>query len=138
MQEKVKYLIIGQGLTGTWLSYFLHKQGISFKVINDAKINSLTLRLLNGNLPRAFALGQNYPNPFSDYTTINYTIRKDATVSVSILDLLGNTVSELENGNQVSGEHTTSFYSSTVAEGMYLLQLKVDNTIKTKKIIVSK
>ena len=37
MQEKVKYLIIGQGLTGTWLSYFLHKQGITFKVINDPK-----------------------------------------------------------------------------------------------------
>ena len=81
---------------------------------------------------------ENYPNPFSDYTTINYTIRKDATVSISILDLLGNTVTALENGNQVSGEHTTSFYSSNIAEGMYLLQLKVDNTIKTKKIIVSK
>jgi glycine/D-amino acid oxidase-like deaminating enzyme len=37
LQEKVKYLIIGQGLTGTWLSYFLHKQGITFKVINDPK-----------------------------------------------------------------------------------------------------
>ena len=64
---------------------------------------------------------ENYPNPFSDYTTINYTIRKDATVSISILDLLGNTVTALENGNQVSGEHTTSFYSSNIAEGMYLL-----------------
>ena len=42
MQEKVKYLIIGQGLTGTWLSYFLHKQGISFKILNDPKTVSAT------------------------------------------------------------------------------------------------
>lgn len=42
MQEKVKYLIIGQGLTGTWLSYFLQKQGIAFKIINDAKTVSAT------------------------------------------------------------------------------------------------
>ena len=42
MQEKVKYLIIGQGLTGTWLSYFLHKQGISFKIINDPQTVSAT------------------------------------------------------------------------------------------------
>ena len=42
LQEKVKYLIIGQGLTGTWLSYFLHKQGISFKIINDPKTVSAT------------------------------------------------------------------------------------------------
>ena len=42
MQEKVKYLIVGQGLTGTWISYFLNKQGITFKVINDAKTASAT------------------------------------------------------------------------------------------------
>lgn len=42
MQEKVKYLIIGQGLSGTWLSYYLLKRGISFKIINDAKIPSAT------------------------------------------------------------------------------------------------
>ena len=42
MQEKVKYLIVGQGLTGTWLSYFLLKQGISFKIVNDAKTVSAT------------------------------------------------------------------------------------------------
>jgi len=42
LQEKVKYLIIGQGLTGTWLSYFLHKEGISFKIINDPKTVSAT------------------------------------------------------------------------------------------------
>jgi len=42
LQEKVKYLIVGQGLTGTWLSYFLLKQGISFKIVNDAKTVSAT------------------------------------------------------------------------------------------------
>lgn len=42
MQEKVKYLIVGQGLTGTWLSYFLLKQGISFRIINDPKTVSAT------------------------------------------------------------------------------------------------
>ena len=42
MQEKVKYLIVGQGLTGTWLSYFLLKQGITFKIVNDANTGSAT------------------------------------------------------------------------------------------------
>jgi glycine/D-amino acid oxidase-like deaminating enzyme len=42
LQEKVKYLIVGQGLTGTWLSYFLQKKGLSFKIINDAKTPSAT------------------------------------------------------------------------------------------------
>ena len=42
MQEKVKYLIIGQGLVGTWMSYFLQKQQLSFKIVNDANIQSAT------------------------------------------------------------------------------------------------
>ncbi len=40
MQEKVKYLIIGQGIVGTWLSYFLQEKGISYKVVNDENISS--------------------------------------------------------------------------------------------------
>jgi glycine/D-amino acid oxidase-like deaminating enzyme len=38
--EKVKYIIVGQGLVGTWMSYHLHKAGISFKVINDPTLQS--------------------------------------------------------------------------------------------------
>lgn len=40
--EKVKYLIVGQGLVGTWVAYHLDKAGIAFKVINDASIQSAT------------------------------------------------------------------------------------------------
>ncbi len=43
MQEKVKYLIVGRGLTGTWLSYFLQKKGLSFKIINDVNTPSATI-----------------------------------------------------------------------------------------------
>lgn len=81
---------------------------------------------------------ENYPNPFTNSTTINYAINKDANISISIIDLLGNTVAELENENKPSGEYSTSWNAEGVAEGMYLLQLKVDNNVKTKKIIVSK
>ncbi len=40
--EKVKYLIIGQGLVGTWMSYHLDNAGISYKVVNDPTIKSAT------------------------------------------------------------------------------------------------
>jgi PKD repeat protein len=81
---------------------------------------------------------ENYPNPFSNTTTINYSINKDANVSVSIVDLLGNTISQLDNENKTSGTYSTVWDASSVAEGMYLLQLKVNNTVSTKKIIVNR
>lgn len=42
MTEKVKYLIVGQGLSGTWLSYYFSKQHISYKIINDSSLKSAT------------------------------------------------------------------------------------------------
>ncbi len=38
----VKYLIVGQGLVGTWMSYHLDKAGIPYKIINDPNIQSAT------------------------------------------------------------------------------------------------
>jgi glycine/D-amino acid oxidase-like deaminating enzyme len=35
LTQKTKYLIIGQGIVGTWMSYFLTQQGIDCIVIND-------------------------------------------------------------------------------------------------------
>ncbi|HEV3222710.1 MAG TPA: FAD-dependent oxidoreductase [Puia sp.] len=42
--EKVEVLIIGQGLAGTWLSYWLYKSGISFKIIDQKNPDSASLR----------------------------------------------------------------------------------------------
>ena len=42
MQKKVKYLIVGQGLVGTWMSYFLQQRQLSFKIINDTTIHAAT------------------------------------------------------------------------------------------------
>ncbi|MBM3415508.1 MAG: FAD-binding oxidoreductase [Bacteroidetes bacterium] len=37
---QIEYLIIGQGISGTWLSYFLQKEGKSFLVIDENQPNS--------------------------------------------------------------------------------------------------
>ena len=37
---KVDFLIIGQGISGTWLSYYLQKEGKSFVIIDKANNNS--------------------------------------------------------------------------------------------------
>ena len=42
MQEKVKYIIVGQGLVGTWMSYYLQEKGLSYKIINHSQTPSAT------------------------------------------------------------------------------------------------
>ncbi len=42
MQEKVKYLIVGQGLVGTWMGHYLQEKKLSFKIINNSTMPSAT------------------------------------------------------------------------------------------------
>jgi PKD repeat protein len=81
---------------------------------------------------------ENYPNPFSDNTTVSYSIKKDASIELNILDLLGNKVASLENENKQAGNYSVNWNSEGVAQGMYLLQLKVNNAVSTKKLIINK
>jgi len=42
LQEKVKYIIVGQGLVGTWMSYYLQEKELSYKIINHSQTPSAT------------------------------------------------------------------------------------------------
>lgn len=81
---------------------------------------------------------ENYPNPFNGSTTINYTISKEATVELIIVDLMGNKIAAVENGNRSAGRYSIVWNAENVSNGMYLLQLKVNDEISTKKIIITK
>ncbi len=80
----------------------------------------------------------NYPNPFNGSTTINYSISKEAAVELSISDLIGNKIAAVESGNKSAGKYSTVWNAENVSNGMYLLQLKVNDQVSTKKIIIAK
>jgi PKD repeat protein len=81
---------------------------------------------------------ENYPNPFNGSTTINYSIAKDAAVELSVTDLLGKKIATIENSNKIEGSYSVNWNAENVAEGMYLLKMKVNNQVSTKKIIMNK
>jgi PKD repeat protein len=81
---------------------------------------------------------ENYPNPFNESTVINYSISKDANVELNVMDLLGNVISTIENGKKQSGNYNVTWNAADVASGIYLLQMKVNDQIIIKKIVVTK
>jgi len=81
---------------------------------------------------------ENYPNPFSENTTITYTLSKQENVELCVFDLLGNKVSSIESGNKNAGTHTINWNAENLNQGMYLLQLKAGNNSSTKKVIINK
>lgn len=102
---------------------------------NGTIIKTTDLTTGFSNTKNIISLLENYPNPFNGITTINYSISKAAEVELTIFDLLGNKIATVDSDNKLAGNHTAVWNAVSIAEGMYTLQLKVNNQISTKKII---
>ncbi|NUN68650.1 MAG: T9SS type A sorting domain-containing protein, partial [Bacteroidetes bacterium] len=84
---------------------------------------------------------QNYPNPFTDRTKIEYSIKKNAPVSVNIYDIIGRMIKSITSINiGYQGTHHV-FWDGTdnnnrkVAYGVYFYRITGLNGSQTKKMI---
>ena len=80
----------------------------------------------------------NYPNPFSDLTTIQFQTSSNALVVLDVYDQTGRKVSTFINSELPSGTHQVDFNGSSLSEGLYFYQLKVGNSLTTRKMVLKK
>jgi hypothetical protein len=88
--------------------------------------------------PKFFELRQNYPNPFNSKTTIEFSIYKEAFVSLKIYDIKGHTIATLVNSNKKPGTYKVEFIANNLASGIYLVELMVDGQKEIRKILLVK
>jgi hypothetical protein len=96
------------------------------------------INLAGGNIPKTYNLFQNYPNPFNPSTTIRYQIPKPGAVTLNMYDILGREVATLVNENKIEGSYDYSFNASRFASGIYIYQLRVNDYVSSKKMILIK
>ncbi len=89
-------------------------------------------------VPSEFALLQNYPNPFNPTTTINYELPEQTMVEISIFNALGERVAMLVNEIKDAGRHTVEFNASGYSSGIYFYQIKANDFVSVKKMILMK
>jgi hypothetical protein len=75
-----------------------------------------------------------YPNPFTEYTNITYTLDKSSNVKVEVYDVVGRLVSILINHSQTVGEYKVRFDNSINPAGIYILKMTAGDKIITKQI----
>ncbi len=90
------------------------------------------------SLPKEFALNQNYPNPFNPSTAISYQLSAQSKVELKIFDVLGREVQTLVNEIQNAGQYKVNFNASNLPSGIYIYQIKADNFIQSKKMMLVK
>lgn len=79
-----------------------------------------------------------YPNPATDFTTIQFTLVDDASVSVNITDLSGKVVYNNNLGKRDAGSNNIVVNTSEFSNGVYMYTVNVNNKKVTRRIIVNK
>lgn len=91
-----------------------------------------------GTLQNKSGLNQNYPNPFSQKTTISYYISKLATTSLKVYDISGREVKTLVNKHQLTGSYKIEFDASSLPGGVYFYKVNSGKFSDIKKLILIK
>jgi len=104
--------------------------------------------ILPERLPTQTRLLANYPNPFNPETWIPFELSQDTKVIVTIYDVQGNFVCQLELGMVMAGKYVTADQAAywngkgemgeTVASGTYFYQLRAGDYTETRKMMILK
>jgi len=93
-------------------------------------------------IPTEYLLHQNHPNPFNPSTVISFSLPKAGEVQVIVYDQLGREVSTLFNGFKNAGNHNivwnTADHSSKLSSGIYIVQLKSADIVRSIKAVLLK
>ena len=84
------------------------------------------------------ALADNFPEPFSERTTIKYRVPDFAFVRLVILDVLGREVAELVREPQGVGDYSVSFNGTDLPSGVYFYRIEMDHASATRSMMLVK
>lgn len=85
-----------------------------------------------------FVLRQNYPNPFSTSTTIQFEVPEASTVVFSVYDLLGREVFSLVRRVVSRGEHLILFDAQALPGGLYIYRLQTRQGTISRSMLLSR
>jgi type IX secretion system substrate protein len=108
----------------------------------QASNNQTSASKENTTLAKDFSL-KIFPNPFSQSTTILFSLSQSEQVSIKIFDLSGRLVKTLANNELQQGTHqiiwdAKNTIGNVVSSGIYLVRLSAGNYSITKKLSVIK
>lgn len=97
------------------------------------------------NIPVPLVNGINsiYPNPFNPFTTISFSMEKDAPVEINIYNQKGQMVRSLAASSMTKGNHRLGWdgrddNGKSVSSGIYLMKLKLGSELFSRKLTLQK
>ncbi len=76
-----------------------------------------------------------FPNPFTDKTTIEYTLTENENVELTLVDITGQELIKLKNEKQSKGTQVVILNASKLNNGIYFYKLKIGDKEQKGKLI---
>jgi hypothetical protein len=111
---------------------------------NPIKIDSTIFKLVtdinafSSVMPADFALYNNYPNPFNPSTTIPFLLPVKSDVRLTLLNIMGEVITEIASGEYEAGQHQVILDASELATGVYFYKLEAAGFRAVKKLVLMK
>jgi len=139
---------------GAWEDPIIGTTSVSNPIANSVKVFDLNAMNIGGNialaqpygvffknegeLPTAFSLEKNYPNPFNPSTTVSFNVAEDRLVRLVVYNSLGMEVAELVNEILPAGHYTMTFDARDLPSGNYLCRMTAGEFSQTIQMVLSK
>lgn len=100
--------------------------------------NGIPTNIVTSEMPTAYSLSQNFPNPFNPSTKISFAIPKSTNVSLNIYTVNGQLVKTVINNNLNAGWHEVTVQANDLASGVYIYRIQTDDWGYSRKMILMK
>ena len=124
--------------SGSWLI-----QATDGEFFKDSNSGESTPFSINGSalIPEDFILSQNYPNPFSSSTTIQYDLPESQKVVIKIYDVRGRLIKVVVDEEQNAGFKNVNWDATNedgdkVSSGVYFYQITTKKNNKARKMLL--
>lgn len=97
---------------------------------------SQVMRSSAATRPSEFALKQNYPNPFSRTTTIEYALKDPTHVTLEVYNMLGQKVATIVDEMQQAGYKIVLWNGSFLPSGAYIYRIKAGGFVDTETMVL--
>ncbi len=103
--------------------------------IDDVRFNTnLTTGILDQNLTNGYL--DISPNPANNSTTLNYALKDNSKVNITLYNLIGQQVDLIFSGTKSLGEYSDVINLTNYPKGIYMIKMNVNGIITTKKLVV--
>lgn len=92
----------------------------------------------DADLPDAFVLYDNYPNPFNPETEIRFDVPHRARLRLEVVDVLGRVVTTLVDQEMPPGRHHAVFEARGLPSGVYFYRITAGVFRETRSMILLK